>query len=328
MSISLKTQKMLWGRAASRCAFPDCGIELVMDATETDDESLVGEACHIVARSKDGPRGDSPLTTVQRDKYANLMLLCNVHHKVIDDQPEHYTVLALNQMKQGHELWVKKQLQIFDPKKQRDDEIYATYIEQFESYIDVDNWNAWTSYLLSHDQPSINREQKEQLEKLRVWLLNRIWPQRYSGIESAFENFRRVLQDLLNKFDLHSIEWGENEYLTEKFYKTYRGPFDQKLHDSLFKKWEYHCHLVEDLTLELNRAGNFVFDKIREELLPSYRLNEGVLLVTVGPDMTMSFITYRAEYRGEQREEQPYKGLHNFESDQRFSRDLFFGSKA
>lgn len=83
MPITLKTHKMLWGRAANRCAI--CRMELVMDASETDDEAVVGEACHIVAQKEDGPRGQSPLTQEQRDKYANLILLCNVHHKQVDD---------------------------------------------------------------------------------------------------------------------------------------------------------------------------------------------------------------------------------------------------
>ncbi len=58
MGISLKTRKMLWGRAANRCAFRDCRKELVVDATETDDESLVGEECHIVAREEGGAKRD------------------------------------------------------------------------------------------------------------------------------------------------------------------------------------------------------------------------------------------------------------------------------
>ncbi|TOM08889.1 HNH endonuclease, partial [Vibrio parahaemolyticus] len=90
-----------------------------MDATQTDDESIVGEACHIVARSEDGPRGASSLTSEQRDKYNNLLLLCNVHHKVIDDQPEHYTVEHLRRIKSDHETWVTSQLASFDAHKQR-----------------------------------------------------------------------------------------------------------------------------------------------------------------------------------------------------------------
>jgi hypothetical protein len=83
-----------------------CRRELVMDATETDDESLVGEAAHIVAESAAGPRGASPLTPEQRDKYANLILLCNVDHKVVDDQFNEYTVERLSTLKQQHEAWV------------------------------------------------------------------------------------------------------------------------------------------------------------------------------------------------------------------------------
>jgi hypothetical protein len=64
--MSVKTTKMLWGgRAANRCAI--CRMELVMEATETDDASVVGEACHIVAQSEEGPRGNSELTRQQRD---------------------------------------------------------------------------------------------------------------------------------------------------------------------------------------------------------------------------------------------------------------------
>lgn len=56
MGISPKTHKMLWGHAANRCAFPDCRLELMMDVSETDDPSLVGEECRIVARELKGPR--------------------------------------------------------------------------------------------------------------------------------------------------------------------------------------------------------------------------------------------------------------------------------
>ena len=100
----------------------------MVDATETDDESLVCEECHIVAREEGGPRGISELTPEQRDKYSNLIILCNVHHKVIDDQPGEYTVDKLHQLKTNHESWVKESLNLFDPKKQRDDEYYAALI--------------------------------------------------------------------------------------------------------------------------------------------------------------------------------------------------------
>lgn len=56
MTISLKTHKMLWGRSGNICAFPDCKKELVMDESETDDPSLIGEEAHIVAQKENGPQ--------------------------------------------------------------------------------------------------------------------------------------------------------------------------------------------------------------------------------------------------------------------------------
>ena len=40
----------------------------------------------------------------------NLVLLCRVHHKMVDDQPETYTVAVLSSLKANHEKWVADQL--------------------------------------------------------------------------------------------------------------------------------------------------------------------------------------------------------------------------
>jgi hypothetical protein len=44
------------------------------------------------------------------DTLDNLILLCRVHHKVIDDQPATYTVASLQRMKVAHEQWVAETL--------------------------------------------------------------------------------------------------------------------------------------------------------------------------------------------------------------------------
>jgi hypothetical protein len=99
MAISVKAQKMLWGRAAGRCSKPECREYLFEDETEADEATLVGENCHIVAESDDGPRANPSMPLEQRNDYSNLILLCRKHHKVIDAQELTYSVEVLHQVK-------------------------------------------------------------------------------------------------------------------------------------------------------------------------------------------------------------------------------------
>lgn len=294
-----------------------------MDASETDDESVVGEACHMVAEKPDGPRGESKLTPEQRDKYANLILLCNVHHKQVDDQVATYPVERLHKIKLEHETWVRASLG-FDDRKQRDDEIYAGYLEHWEKSLKLDEWTNWTSHLVSSGQPSLWTEMKIALEEIRPWLLSRIWPGRYPQLEAAFSNFRHVAQDLVNVFIEHAVE-RDGEWETEKFYHI--DEWNPERYSKLAKQFEAHVNLVEDLALELTRAANFVCDAVRADLLHSYRLKQGALLIQSGPDMSFKFHTYRVEYRGDERTGYPYPGLERFKTI-RFERDIHFGEQA
>jgi hypothetical protein len=106
--ISDKTRKILWGRSGNRCAI--CKHELIIDATPTDDESVIGDECHIISRQIQGPRHNPAFPEGKLDAYENLILLCRVHHKMIDDQDETYTADILQQMKSNHETWVSQKL--------------------------------------------------------------------------------------------------------------------------------------------------------------------------------------------------------------------------
>lgn len=74
-----------------------------MPRTSTDDESIVGDECHIVSERHNGPRFDPNSPVDQIDGYDNLVLLCKTHHKMIDDQPAFFTVELLRPLKQAHE---------------------------------------------------------------------------------------------------------------------------------------------------------------------------------------------------------------------------------
>jgi hypothetical protein len=108
MAITDKTRKLLWGRSGSRCAF--CRAILIMENTPHDGESIVGDECHIISGKPNGPRYSPDFASDELDSYSNLILLCRVHHKTIDDQSETFTADVLHQLKENHERWVHDSL--------------------------------------------------------------------------------------------------------------------------------------------------------------------------------------------------------------------------
>lgn len=105
MAITDRTRKVLWARSGNRCAH--CRSLLVLPATERDSESVVGEEAHIHSAKPSGPRHDSSLSAERLDDIGNLILLCSVHHKMIDDQVETFPAERVRSMKQEHEQWVQ-----------------------------------------------------------------------------------------------------------------------------------------------------------------------------------------------------------------------------
>jgi len=72
---------------------------------------VVGDECHIVARSPAGPRGGL-LAADRLDEYDNLILLCAADHRVVDAQPGTYSVAVLQSRKRRHEAWVEHLLEV------------------------------------------------------------------------------------------------------------------------------------------------------------------------------------------------------------------------
>lgn len=105
MSIEARDRKILWALAHNSCAI--CKQGLVVNATEVDRESVVGDEAHIVAQSDSGPRAGL-IPSAELDKYENLILLCKVHHKQVDDQPKFFTAERLRELKAEHERWAQE----------------------------------------------------------------------------------------------------------------------------------------------------------------------------------------------------------------------------
>jgi hypothetical protein len=95
---SRPTIKKLFALSGNQCAFPNCSIPVVYSGTD----SIVCEVCHIKGEKSTAARHDDSQSEEERHGFDNLILLCNVHHKVVDDDPLAYTVERLNRMKADH----------------------------------------------------------------------------------------------------------------------------------------------------------------------------------------------------------------------------------
>lgn len=96
-----KDIKLLWGLAQARCAFPGCGLIQVLEQTAADPIATIGEMAHIVAHAKGprAPRSDPDFPDHLRNRYENLILLCNTHHEIVDVQPNTYSAENLRKWK-------------------------------------------------------------------------------------------------------------------------------------------------------------------------------------------------------------------------------------
>lgn len=122
------TIKLLSILSKDRCAFPECNRPLSHYASRT----VTGIICHIKAKNEGGSRYDPTQTDKERDSFDNLIMLCPSHHKVIDENPDVYTVEKLLEMKRKHD---KRRDEIPQPSIRRELEIIKEMVYKHEEYI-------------------------------------------------------------------------------------------------------------------------------------------------------------------------------------------------
>lgn len=85
-----------------RCMFRGCGQRLDVDAL-TGYEGNYGYLAHITASSTKGPRGALYLSPLLSNEPSNILLLCDVHHRLVDRiASSYYPTPVLTKMRQEH----------------------------------------------------------------------------------------------------------------------------------------------------------------------------------------------------------------------------------
>lgn len=100
-----EVMERLFARSGNQCAFPGCTNKFYLD------DVYVGQKCHVEATSKGGPRYNvKRIEDGTVDDESNLILLCPIHHKVVDSCPETFTPAVLKNIKNKHETEVARRM--------------------------------------------------------------------------------------------------------------------------------------------------------------------------------------------------------------------------
>jgi hypothetical protein len=103
-AVTAVTRTILWARAAGRCQYAGCNKPLIGDLISGAEDTNFGFVAHIVAELPTGPRGDPLRSPLLANDVNNLMLMCHVHHKLIDvDEVAEHPEERLLAIKAAHE---------------------------------------------------------------------------------------------------------------------------------------------------------------------------------------------------------------------------------
>jgi len=283
MTITQRDIKLLWGRAASKCAFPDCRLSLTQDSEDTSIHITIGEQAHIVAKEENGSRGDSLLTAEERDCYSNLILLCPNHHTIIDKNPKDFPVEKLHALKTEHEIWVLQTLShAGDLNQQARDIIYTSLIDAAVEYCHLSQWKQWTFGTLDIF-PRWAFELPEDFLKFRQKVFSTDFPCTLIELERAIKTLSILLHKAARVFQKHcKIQEDSNGklfYDCDKFYEIHE--WNVKRYNKLsqeFDVWLEECH---ELIIDATKAANWFREVVRRDINPMFFAVEGKFIVTL-----------------------------------------------
>ncbi len=100
---SPNTKELIAKRVGYRCSNPNCR-QFTCGPQEDQTKTVnVGVAAHITAASPNGPRFNGALTSDVRKSTSNGIWLCQKCAKLVDNDPQRYSIIILNQWKKNAE---------------------------------------------------------------------------------------------------------------------------------------------------------------------------------------------------------------------------------
>lgn len=294
-----KDIKLLWGRAANRCAI--CRVELSEDAKSVTSSFNLGEQAHIVGEREAAARGKSPFTEAERNSYHNIILLCPTHHTLIDSSDADWPVEVLHRKKSEHELWVRETLSATqDIRAQASQIAVATIVDTAVQLCDLENWRSWASRALSAS-PVWDAKAPDRFFAFQERVAAAIWPDDMDELRRAALTLSALLNRAASKF-MDNADCSYETCTPVKFYKAIPNNPNYDADLKRYESWLDDCYM---LVVNATRAANWFADVVRRDVNPMFLIESGKFMVMEGPFDDLSIRLRRYEYSPEQKEGMP-----------------------
>lgn len=245
MSPNTSTIKKLFALSSNECAFPKCKIPIIDLASS----KIIGEICHIKARSEGGPRYDEKQTEAERHSFDNLILLCSMHHSIIDADTVAYTVERLFSMKNEHEENAKRIDELPDGLILSLSQTFSETNIKSQSFIDLKN-SSGTNQIIGKIENFHLNDLRERSGKITVnFILNKTLEKELplsACLAKVFE-LRGEFPELMSFAKKEIMGYGKgshNEYrhvnAFASIYKINQVRYNQDEYFDLFKDMERH----------------------------------------------------------------------------------------
>jgi hypothetical protein len=266
--------KILWSRSAGLCAFPDCR-EILVRFSKTDNGLYqIGEQAHLIARSLKGPRGKGLLALDARDSYENHILLCPTCHAEIDTNQGDYPIDRLAAFKLEHEHWVAETLLEHLGQKAGYLKFYSDLLANIERLLLFDRWTWLIDHLWRDLAPT---DAIDSVATVRAILLRTIWPGNKPRFEAAIKKVMQSWSSYCENFMKACRYHHQNaDFMVSSHVENWMSGLERSKASDRQGRWSNrNGRLLIQYVRDLNRLVNVV----REELLPTYRQEEGHFLI-------------------------------------------------
>ncbi len=247
-------------------------------------QALIGETCHIVAKSPGGPRGNSRLSKDDRDRYPNLILLCANHHILIDQNPHDWPIELLHQVKADHEHWVETNLRHTDESKSR--QWYVDLVASATQKLHLRSWDVVSDATVRSCLPA---EFVDGTNEFGEIVFRAVWPGEKPELEESIKELAqrvaRFVEHFLSSARLHdnAPTWVEDKTWKQTWWSQER--YDDHVKRSI--AWQQGSF---DLLMNVVFALNEFAESIRTHLLPEYFITEGKFTVFDGMGLTNDLV--------------------------------------